>query len=121
MVPEYWKAFVKSNDLVGRDFEISEDDDLSGLGADLEIMSEAACIAEATEAYPGIVAVKLGYFPVAMCLTGSGDYYYINTKEGEIGALYRVCHDSVRGDNLDSSGIEKVLESYEHLLSLGCS
>ena len=36
MIPEYWQNFIAKNDIIGRDFEISEDDDLSELGADSE-------------------------------------------------------------------------------------
>ncbi|WP_020582866.1 hypothetical protein [Endozoicomonas elysicola] len=116
MIPEYWKKFVETNSLIGEDFEFSEDEDLSEMGADFEIMNEQQCISEATEAYPGIVAVKLGYFPVAMCLEGSGDYYYIKTEEGPNGALYRIYHDAVEGEKLASDGIEKVIESYASIL-----
>ena len=116
MIPEYWKEFIETNKLIGKDFEISEDEDLSDMGADLEIMDERQCLSEATEAYPGIIAVKLGYFPVAMCLEGSGDYYYIKTAEGSGGALYRIYHDSMDGESLSSDGIDKVLISYASLL-----
>ena len=116
MIPEYWRNFITVNDIVGCDFEISEEDDLSELGADIRIMSIEQCISEATECYPGIVAVKEGYLPVAMCLLGSGDYYYIKTTEGENGSLYRVYHDAVYGEQIASNGIEKVLNSYASLL-----
>jgi hypothetical protein len=116
MIPEYWKIFIESNELIGKNFELSEGDDLSEIGADFQIMNEKQCISEATEAYPGIVAIKQGYFPVAMCLEGSGDYYYIKTNEGNSGALYRIYHDSVDGKLLRSDGIEKVLNNYASLL-----
>jgi hypothetical protein len=116
MVPEHWEKIIKSNDLIGKNFEISEDDDLSEIGADFQIMNEEQSMSESTEAYPGIVAIKLGYFPVAMCLAGSGDYYYIKSEEGDSGALYRIYHDSVVEDSLDPDGIDKVLNSYTSLI-----
>jgi len=70
-----------------------------------------------TSFYPGIVAVKDNYVPVAMCLVGSGNYYYINSNDGVAGPLYRIYHDAVEGEKISSDGIEKVLESYESLLS----
>jgi hypothetical protein len=39
MIPEYWQNFIAENEMIGRNFEISEDDDISGLGADLRIMN----------------------------------------------------------------------------------
>ena len=117
MIPEYWKQFIESNGLIGQDFEINESSDLSELGADLRIMTIEQCLLEATECYPGIAAVKKSYVPVAMCLEGSGDYYYINSNEGRSGALYRVYHDSLDGEQLSKSSVDKVLENYETLLS----
>jgi hypothetical protein len=116
MIPEYWRNFITGNHLVGCDFEVSEETDLSGLGADIRIMSIEQCLSEATECFPGIVALKEGYFPVAMCMAGSGDYYYIKVIEGANGSLYRVYHDSVEGGKIASNGIEKVLNSYASLL-----
>ena len=52
-----------------------------------------------------------------MCDTGSGDYYYINKKDGKSDALYRIVHDAMSDDELEADGIEKVLENYELLLS----
>jgi hypothetical protein len=116
MIPEYWRNFIIKNDIVGRDFEISEEDDISELGADLKIMSIEQCISEATECYPGIAAIKENYMPVAMCLAGSGDYYYIKTTDGENGSLYRIYHDAVNGESLESNGVEKVINNYASLL-----
>jgi len=116
MISEYWSNFITKNEIIGCEFEVSQDDDLSGLGVDLKIMNIEQCISEATECYPGIAAVKEGYVPVAMCLTGSGDYYYIRTSEGENGSLYRIYHDAVNGEAIETTGIEKVLKSYASLL-----
>ncbi len=117
MTPEYWQDFVAINDIVGKAFELDEKSDLSTMGADMNIMTEAQCIDEATECYPGIIAVKTDFIPVAMCTIGSGDYYYINKRDGKSGALYRIYHDAICDDELETDGIEKVLENYEQLLS----
>ena len=116
MIPEYWRNFVTENEIIGCDFEVPEDEDLSELGADLKIMSIEQCISEATECYPEIVALKEGYVPVAMCLAGSGDYYYIKTTEGKHGSLYRIYHDAVDGEKIAINGIDKVLNNYASLL-----
>ncbi len=118
LIPEYWLKFVESHNLIGRDFEIEEADDLSELGADIKIMANEQSISEATTCYPGITVVKEGYIPVGMCLTGSGDYYYINKNEGNNGSLYRIYHDSVNENSINKDAIDKVLENYEKLLSL---
>ena len=116
MIPEYWSKFVDKHQLTGKDFKIDEDDDLSELGADLQIMTKEQSIDEATNFYPGITVLKQGYVPVAMCLTGSGDYYYINKNDGSAGSLYRIYHDSVTESEIYEGAIDKVLENYEQLL-----
>ena len=73
---------------------------------------------EAENFYPGMSAAKKHYVPVAMCLIGSGDYYYINSNDGKSGALYRIYHDSVKDEKIAENGIEKVLDNYENLLTL---
>ena len=117
MIPEYWEEFVRSNRISGADFEIDEDSDLSGLGGDLKIMTAKQSIDEATNCYPGVLAAKKNYVPVAMCMTGSGDYYYINSSDGNYGPLYRIYHDSVNGEEIEEEGVEKVLDNYEKLLA----
>jgi len=117
MFPEYWERFVQDNKLVGINIEIDEASDLSGLGVDLKMLSSEESIDEATNCYPGIIVSKKQYVPVASCLEGSGDWYYINSLDGALGPLYRINHDSVEGDNFDDDGIELVLNCYEELTS----
>lgn len=117
MIPDYWLQFIESNSLIGKDFEIEETVDLSELGADLRIMSYDQSIDEATNTWPGIGVLKDGYIPIAMCLSGSGDYYYINANDGISGPLYRIYHDAVDESGYQKDAIDKVLENYEQLLS----
>ena len=69
--------------LCGMPFVLAEDDDLSGVGAELQWLTPDQIISEALEVYPGILVTKLGFIPVGMCLMGSGDYYYINAKSSD--------------------------------------
>ena len=117
MIPEYWQEFVRTNQISEIDFEIDEESDLSGIGGDLRIMTAEQSEDEAKNFYPGIPAVKKHYVPVAMCLIGSGDYYYINSNDGKNGVLYRIYHDSVENEEIEENGIEKVLNNYENLLT----
>ncbi|TCR83777.1 hypothetical protein EV561_1081 [Rhizobium sp. BK376] len=54
-------------------------------------------LSEALEAYPGIVVSNMGYIPVGMCLSGSGDYYYLDAKTGDPSdpPLVRVPHEAM--------------------------
>ena len=104
--------------MVGREFSIPEEIDLSGLGVDLEVFSEESSIQEATEYWPGIGVLSDGYIPIAGCLIGTGDPYFIMPAEGVGGKLYRIYHDEVSDKGYNpKSAITIVLESYEEILN----
>lgn len=116
MFPDYWLAFVNKHRLVGKSARISEDDDLSSLGAEMQFLSEAQSIDE-LKCWPGQAVEKDGYVPVAWCSLGSGDYYYINSNDGPDGPLYRVYHDAVGPEGYDpEDAADKVLHDYPSLL-----
>jgi len=101
MFPEYWKEFTHTHDLIGVSACLSESEDLSGVGADLQFLTEAQATEELTDCWPGVGVAPDGYVPVAWCSLGSGDYYYIKRADGPDGSLYRVYHDSVGPDGYD--------------------
>ena len=116
-MPPYWQTFLEQHRLVGREFSIPVEGDLSGVGAAIEILDEQAIRAEQTEAYPGIGVSKAGFVPVGGCSIGTGDPYFINARDGEGGPLYRIYHDEVTGENYDSDkAIAMVLKDYRELL-----
>ena len=116
MFPQYWKDFLDQSGLAGRDFEVPEEEDQSGLGAEIVLMDEPSAKEEADECYPGIVVVKDGFIPVGSCSLGSGDPYFINENDGVGGALYRIYHDMVGDDGYDrAEAVVVVLKSYTEL------
>jgi hypothetical protein len=96
--PSYWKSFVESEGLVAKHTTIPEEEDLSGLGADICWFDDESSRSEKEEFYPGIAVSKDGFIPVGGCDIGSGDPYFICEKDGVGGPLYRIYHDSVRED-----------------------
>jgi hypothetical protein len=98
----------------GEDLELEEDQDLSGLGVELQWMTPEEIIDEATRAYPGILAVQRSLLPVGKCLLGSGDPYFLRLSDG---ALVRVPHDAARGESLDEKQIEVVALSIDNVLT----
>lgn len=117
MFPFYWHQFVENHHLTGKSACLDEVVDLSTIGADMRFLIEARSIDEMTNFWPGIGVSKDGYVPVASCLIGSGDYYYINTNDGRNGPLYRVYHDAVGPDGYKTEdAVAKVLAHYEELL-----
>jgi hypothetical protein len=116
-IPEYWTRFITSNTLMGKYFEIGETDDESGAGADLKLLTPEQTLDEATNCWPGIGVAPDGYVPVASCLIGTGDYYYINVNDGPGGPLYRIYHEAVGEHGYKANeAVAVVLSNYERLL-----
>lgn len=117
MLPPYWIDFLNANDLRGKDCRLSEGEDESAVGADMTVFTEEQSIDEETNFYPGIAVVSDGYVPVASCISGSGDPYFIKTSEGPRGRLYRIYHDAVSQNGYKAEdAIVVVLQNYELLL-----
>ena len=104
---------LESLPLIGVNITLSEDIDASGLGVDLQWMTPAQMVSEATEVMPGILAVKLGYTPVGICIEGSGDPYFYRGMDG---AIVRIPHIAAIGGLLDERQIEVVATSIDSFL-----
>lgn len=116
-MPPYWQNFWEQHHLAGREFSIPVEADLSGVGAEIEILDEEGIRSEQTELYPGIGVSKAGFVPVGSCSTGTGDPYFINTNDGEGGPLYRIYHNEVVDEDYDPArAIAIVLKDYRELL-----
>ena len=119
MHPPYWSQFLRDHRLVGRCIKIPEAADASGLGGELQVYTAEQSREEAEQFYPGIAVAPDGFVPVAQCLGGSGDPYFINIRDGEGGPLYRIYHDAVAVEPYDpAEAVAVVLSDYRHLLSL---
>jgi hypothetical protein len=116
-MPPYWKSFIDKHGLVGREISVPADADASGVGAEIEILDEQVSAAEQNEFYPGIAVLNAGFVPVGGCSFATGDPYFICTRDGEGGPLYRIYHDEVTDGNYDASrAITVVLSDYQELL-----
>ena len=102
--------------LVGLEFELDEEEDLSKQGARFRWMTPEGMKSEAIEAYPGVVARRHGYFPVGDCMEGSGDPYFIRLSDL---ALVRIPHAAVHSGpdwELDQESIQDVTASIEEFI-----
>jgi len=117
MLPQYWIDFLDTNNLRDKACCLAESDDETGEGIDLSFFTEEKSIDEAINFWPGIAVTPDGYVPVARCLIGSGDPYFIKADEGPNGRLYRVYHDAVSESGYNAKdAIAVVLQHYEVLL-----
>lgn len=116
MLP-YWRTFIEQHQLIGREISVPPHADVSGVGAEIEILDERGVQSEQTALYPGIAVARAGFIPVGGCGIGSGDPYFINGRDGEGGPLYRIYHEEVTDDSYDEArAIAVVLRDYRELL-----
>ena len=103
--------------LVGSRFEIPSFLDMTGLGARLVWLHPDEMLAEATDAYPGITALLLGYVPIGGDLTGSGDPYFCQCGANDDSRLFRIRHDCIDDSmgSLPKAAIEVVLPDLAEL------
>ena len=79
---------------------------------DLKWLALPALVEESTQLLPGKLLLPLGYLPVAECLQGTGDPYFLDLRtNSDDPALVRAAHDSVRAGEYDLRGIEGVARS----------
>ena len=116
LLPEELVRIMKQWPLIGVRISLDDMADRSRLGVEMQWMSADEIRSEATETYPGIVAVPRGYTPIGMCLDGSGDPYFYRNADG---AIVRIPHDASSEDSLDESRIEVVADSVEGFLGVG--
>jgi hypothetical protein len=117
IIPHYWQTFLHQNRLAGQELSIPTAVDLSGVGAEIEILDEQGILQEQTEAYPGICVSGVGFVPIGICGIGTGDPYFINLHDGAGGPLYRIYHDEVNDENYaPPRAVVIVLEDYRELL-----
>jgi hypothetical protein len=120
LVPAWLVKAMCDYPLAGTSFELTEGNDESGLGADLQWFSPKMMLEEALQFYPGISVLPLGYLPVAGCLLGSGDPYFLRVRDAKISdaVLVRVPHDFAIGDPYPEELIEVVASSLSKFLQL---
>lgn len=94
--------------LIGFQIKFKSNEDFSTLGGFMEFFNPNDLIQEAFDFYPGICAVNQGYIPIALCLNGSGDPYFIKKHKDEIG-IFRIQHNAVNeDDSLNTNQVEFV-------------
>ena len=119
LAPDWYLHLVSNRNMAGSYFSVDEDHDRSGFGVELQWMSAEQMCDEATNCFPGIVAMSLGYLPFGICLEGSGDPYFLKVGGGpEDTSVVRIPHDAVRGEILDETRIELIAKDLAEFFEL---
>lgn len=105
--PKWLIDFHRQNKVIQKYFSLSENEDKSEMGVEMQWMTIKEQLEEMTDFYPGKVAIKYEYFPIGKCLEGSGDPYFLKLNDRNI-YLHRVPHDSIVENILDVNDIEFV-------------
>jgi hypothetical protein len=113
LIPDWLTGILKEHRITGSVFVLSEDDDESRLGVEMQWLTPEQIIDEGLNAYPGIVALRRGYLPVGSCLIGSGDPYFLNMSVPEDPPVVRIPHEaaSSSGDSIDANSFEMVAQT----------
>lgn len=119
LVPSWLPPLLQRFQLAGVCFSLDEEEDDSELGADLKWFSVSQMVEEALLVYPGKSVLSLGYLPIAACLAGSGDPYFLKIlNDNEDPPLVRIPHDLASDDEAyPESEIEVVCESLSQFFS----
>jgi hypothetical protein len=118
LVPEWLADMLKRYDLAGADFELTEEQDLSQLGASISWMPATEMIVEANECEPGMTVVRAGFLPFGTCTVGSGDPYFLDMRQGSRDPpVVRVPHDYAGGKAYPLDCIELVAPSLSRFLT----
>lgn len=114
--PSYWRDFFALNKLEGRNVIVGETSDPAGGGADFRLLSQEESEEEVEDGVSKD-AFGLGFFPIGICLLGTGNGYYLNRNDQGQGPVYTINWDAVPSDGVFSdSDIEVVLASYRQII-----
>jgi hypothetical protein len=108
LIPQWYLDLLAKFRLIGTEFSLDEDQDLSELGVELRWMSPEETISEARDTFPGILAVQKGYLPVGICLEGSGDPYFLQISQNTDPEVVRIPHTSCSEDEFDEEKVEMI-------------
>ncbi len=119
LVPSWLPICLQEFKLAGTCFSLDEKLDKSELGADIKWFTVSQMLEEALEVYPGKVVLDLGYLPIAACLFGSGDPYFLKVlNDGEDPTLVRIPHNFASEDKqYPENEIEVICDSLSEFFS----
>jgi hypothetical protein len=119
LVPDWLVDALGRYRLAGTDFSLTEEQDLSGLGADLVWLTPKQMIGEACEMEPGFTIVPSGFLPFGGCSVGTGDPFFLDMRDGSNDPpVVRVPHDYAGGGSYPLDALELVAPSLTAFLKI---
>ena len=109
---------IRKYKIIGQYFNLSTNDDLSGMGMRMKWLTPNQQIEEAYESYPGKIVIGHNYLPIGMCLAGSGDPYFLKEENSRMN-VYRVLHDLSIDDLYRDDMVEFIIPLEELILKVG--
>lgn len=117
LVPEWLANALRRYRLAGTNFDLTEAQDLSGLGADVRWLPVKQMIGEACDLEPGFTVVRSGFIPFGGCAIGTGDPFFFDMRGGsQDPPVVRVPHDYAGGETYPLDAIELVSSSLSGFL-----
>lgn len=81
LVPPWFTQMLAAFRLTDCSMILKPQDDITGKGVSLTWLTPDLMISESLDYYPGIVAHQLGYLPFGYNDEGSGEYYFLQTRQ----------------------------------------
>jgi hypothetical protein len=117
LVPDWLANTLRRYRLAQTEFNLTETQDLSGLGAEVSWLLAKHMIREACDMEPGFTVARAGFIPFAGCGIGTGDPFFFDMRNGSNDPpVVRVPHDYAGGETYPLDAIELVAPSLSEFL-----
>jgi hypothetical protein len=118
LLPDWLVDALQRYKLAGTEFDLTEAQDLSGLGADVRWLPARQMIGEACDLEPGATILRSGFLPFGGCAIGTGDPFFFDLRDGSRNPpIVRVPHDYAGGETYPLDAIELVSPSLSAFLA----
>lgn len=122
LVPGWLVSLLKEYRLAGAHFSLNENDDCSGLGAEVIWLTPKQMVSEACEAEPGMSVLSSRFLPIGVCAVGSGDPYFLDlSEEIDDPPVVRIPHDFGGRSSYPLEKIEPVTRNLSEFFRSMCS
>ena len=117
LVPDWLVDALQRYRLAGTEFDLTEAQDLSGLGAEVRWLPAWQMTAEACDLEPGATILSSDFLPFGGCAIGTGDPFFFDLRDGSTDPrIVRVPHDYAGDETYPLDAVELVSPSLSAFL-----